>query len=639
MKTKFKLCALIFALLCMAIIFMPNQVFATGVTEVANLDELQTALTDGNVTEIQLNNMITIDENITIEGNNKTITTSASKAFEVHGGTVNFNNVTIVNSAQKGRCIDVRDGDVILTLTGVTLKATDSSNNQTLNVGGSFAGPATINLNESTILAGKAGYGIITFNPVNLTINNSDITGYSALYMKGQVNSEGSAGSIVTVNASTLTGENNYEITGSNSFATVCLEDTDINISIDNSNVLAIGEGSALELLFSESSSLTNSEKGNTISIFGNSVLTAQEYLGRIVNSNTKIVLNEGVSSNIEIPEEVLPVGAVAKQENGKYVVYVPHDIEVSQELEGGTVEVDKTSAIAGETITITVTKNDGYELKSLKVYSVDDTELEVTNGTFIMPNLGAIVVAEFEEIETEDPEQPTEPEQPEEPEEETKGDVDFVVSDGLANESIKETLGSSLKADVELSQKVEAEIQKGEKITVSIKMEELKKENVYDGDKQTILQEISENQKIHQYFDISVAVETSQEHIGYLTELTEKVKLSIEIPEELIVEGREFFIVKLHNGEVQKIEAVLNGTKIEFETQHFSLFALAYEDVDNTISVPAEQEPEQEPESDEKDDTPKTGVINIPVYVWITIAGMAVVGILTTKKSSKHSK
>lgn len=49
-------------------------------------------------------------------------------------------------------------------------------------------------------------------------------------------------------------------------------------------------------------------------------------------------------------------------------------------------------------------------------------------------------------------------------------------------------------------------------------------------------------------------------------------------------------------------------------------------------ISIP-------EPEPEEKDNTPKTGSINIPTYVWLTLAIIAVVGIATTKKPGKHVK
>jgi LPXTG-motif cell wall-anchored protein len=111
--------------------------------------------------------------------------------------------------------------------------------------------------------------------------------------------------------------------------------------------------------------------------------------------------------------------------------------------------------------------------------------------------------------------------------------------------------------------------------------------------------------------------------------------KTCIETFEGIIKEGRKFFILKLHDGEVEQINGKLNETKLEIEVDQFSTFVLAYEDVETSSSVPDEPQPP----TAEKDETPKTGVINIPVFVWVGIASIALIAIVNTKKSSKHSK
>ena len=238
------------------------------------------------------------------------------------------------------------------------------------------------------------------------------------------------------------------------------------------------------------------------------------------------------------------------------------------------------------------------------------------------MPDCGVIVTAEFSKIIP---------------------PMDYIISGDktennlgvVESEKVVETLDTSLKADTELNKKVEEERQKGNQVTVEIVVEELDKNAVSEEDKQKILQNVAANQKVHQYFDISVLVRTNETELGKLTQLTEKMKFSIEISKDLIQEGRKFYILKLHGDKVERIETVLNGTKLEFETDQFSTFALAYEDVKTTGTA----KPEKDIIDGEKDETPKTGVINIPLYVWVSIAGMALVGILTTKKKSKHSK
>ena len=232
-------------------------------------------------------------------------------------------------------------------------------------------------------------------------------------------------------------------------------------------------------------------------------------------------------------------------------------------------------------------------------------------------------------------------------------GDVDFIVPEDNVegnntsigveeSETVKETLDTSLKADNKLNEKVEEARKNGETVKVEIKMEALEKDSVKDDEKQKILQTVKANQTVHQYFDISVLVTANQKELGKLTQLTKKMKFSMEISKDLIQEGRKFYIIKLHGDEVNRIEAVLNGTKLEFETDQFSTFALAYEDNEEEAKteVPEKEETKTEiSEVGEKDETPKTGVINIPGYVWLSLAGIALVGILTTKKSSKHTK
>jgi len=301
------------------------------------------------------------------------------------------------------------------------------------------------------------------------------------------------------------------------------------------------------------------------------------------------------------------------------------------EDTANGKVTASLSEAVKGETVKLTVTPDTGYELSKVTVLNDDKNEIEVVDGSFIMPTGGVTVVAEFKKIPV----------------------VDFVVPEDktennnigiVENETIKETLNSSLKADTELNKKVEEAKANGEDVVIEIKVGELAKDEVKEEEKQKILQTVAANQKVHQYFDISVLVRTQEAELGKIKQLTEKMKFSMEISKDLIQEGRKFYIIKLHGDEVKRIEATLNGTKLEFETDQFSTFALAYEDVETGSGVPGIPQPPTEekdetPLTNEKDETPKTGTINIPVYVWITLAGIAVVGIVTTKKSSKHSR
>ena len=65
-------------------------------------------------------------------------------------------------------------------------------------------------------------------------------------------------------------------------------------------------------------------------------------------------------------------------------------------ETVNGTVTADQETAHAGDTVTLTVTPNEGYWLRSLTVTEEGGSEVNVTESTFTMPSANVIVTAVF---------------------------------------------------------------------------------------------------------------------------------------------------------------------------------------------------------------------------------------------------
>lgn len=78
----------------------------------------------------------------------------------------------------------------------------------------------------------------MVYNPANITIENSEVNGYAALYFKGVSGSLGSNGSVINVKKSTLSsvGAANYD--ESNTFATAVYEDSNIELNIDATSTI-----------------------------------------------------------------------------------------------------------------------------------------------------------------------------------------------------------------------------------------------------------------------------------------------------------------------------------------------------------------------------------------------------------------
>ena len=116
------------------------------------------------------------------------------------------------------------------------------------------------------------------------------------------------------------------------------------------------------------------------------------------VKAETQSNFIQGGTFSKELDEKYLDTSAEKEEnEDGTILVGTKHSIEI-KDVTNGTVISSLEKAIKGQTVTLTATPKDGYKLKSLKVITVADSEIEVIDGKFVMPDMGVIVIAEFEE-------------------------------------------------------------------------------------------------------------------------------------------------------------------------------------------------------------------------------------------------
>lgn len=125
-------------------------------------------------------------------------------------------------------------------------------------------------------------------------------------------------------------------------------------------------------------------------------------YSGDVTNiteDETVISLQDG--NNITIPAGKWSFNIdIAKSTMVVTRIYDPHAITVDSGIENGTVTIkdNKTTAKAGEVITIIATPANGYELGTVTVMA-GETAVEVTEDyTFVMPDAAVVVSATFVE-------------------------------------------------------------------------------------------------------------------------------------------------------------------------------------------------------------------------------------------------
>lgn len=358
-----------------------TQVSEEEIATVKTVEEFKAALNNSAIKKIVLDSDLTLSaklsetsrdttivlsRSLVIDGNGHTITGTATKSMlDILGNTeaitVDLVNLTLVNKAKKddGRCIDLRNENVTLNLTNVTLDASGTTKNpQPLNVGGNFAGVATVNVENSLINAGDSGYGITTFNKVNLTVNNSLISGYAGLYVKAEVGSQGSTGSKLNLNNTKI----NSKSASACDFGAIVFEDNGVELNLHNSSInitTVAGDGNVHSAIHFGKYNYTgeNTVLNNVVKLTGNTKVTTNGVgLSAFLNGETSndVLVASGVQSELEVPGYCLPdENTLMEKEVDGETLYVS-----TPKVKKITVSKDKFEAVVGETYEFTYELN-----------------------------------------------------------------------------------------------------------------------------------------------------------------------------------------------------------------------------------------------------------------------------------------
>lgn len=184
-----------------------------------------------------------------------------------------------------------------------------------------------------------------------------------------------------------------------------------------------------------------------------------------------------------------------------------------------------------------------------------------------------------------------------------------------------KETEG----IDKETANKVIESVKNGEKITTELEANEVKEETIAEEVKQKVSEVIKDEEIIAGYFDINFLLKGNDVELGKVTKLNNSVKVSLELPTTIkeVEEGytRTYYVIRLHDGQVEKLDASIVDGKLTFETDRFSNYAISY--VDTKID-----------DKDENlDDVPKTGDITKLIILGTSIVGLVAYVVIKKKK------
>jgi hypothetical protein len=264
------------------------------------------------VSNVELTSTLQIKNSVTIDGQGLyTISAASSLATNVkitgseNVGSpvaVTLQNITLTNS-NSGAVVIVTEGTtsapyLTLTLDSAKVDATGSGYTYAIRVNGDTRNTSyntKVTIKDSTLTTKGSGKAVRTMNPVDLTIDNSTLSGYAALYLGMPNNSAGADGSTVTIkNESVLTGTNNWS-GGDDSFGTIVLENVGgytegVKIDVTDSTLNAVATGTATQGViyysnYSSTASGNNSEVpyGTTVNISGTSTVNLTGSTAKLV--------------------------------------------------------------------------------------------------------------------------------------------------------------------------------------------------------------------------------------------------------------------------------------------------------------------------------------------------------------------
>lgn len=290
---------------------------------------------------------------------------------------------------------------------------------------------------------------------------------------------------------------------------------------------------------------------------------------------------------------EVLPTGNVSLKSHELFV------------LKGKTLDVEVEVEDAYKKYLTYEVVHEGvatYEDGKLTGVDLGSTTLEVSLGK--LGDSAAVTVYEVKPAESEDAD-----------EEETNTGAS-VVATGIVQTALSEDEVEGL--DEETIDNVKEAVLAGKTVETEVSYQEVKKEDIPAAVLEDVEAEVKkEDGTVVGYLDIDLLLKADDTELGKVTKLPTPIKVVVEVDDALgnvpANATRKYFVVRIHDGEADLLEATYKDGKLTFETDRFSQYVYGYADTISNI--------------------PQTGD-NIALYV--TLFAMSVLGIVGTIILSK---
>ena len=588
---------------------LPQPLHAEESTEatVKTKEQLQEAIKNVNISTIRLGENISADvvipenRSITLDLGGKTLTNETSHTIYNKGVlTIDGTAGTVDNVTHAKAALD-NDGVAILN-SGNFIRSKENGINSTTSGGNSFY---TIR-----------NHGDMT---INSSVSVSQNGRYSSMiengWQNGKENKTGTA-SLMEINGGTFSGGLNTiknddygELTiNGGSFSNT------VQAALLNWNIATINGGE----FTSDGNAILN---GKLDDVMDKGQLVIHD--GTFKSENSSIAPMNGsfekfgsvsITGGLFSSDPSLNKGHVAEGykvflgQKGYAVIPLATNIELSKKnitLEVGTSEILVATLSPDESKTETVEWSSSDE----KIASVKDGKVtaKVPGKVTIIATTEGGLTANCEVTVT----KPVAVETPSIDTSKPTDEIKVGVNDEKAEQLLKDVTdqiiaGSSEFTDADTANAVIEAAKAGKTVTVVADVQKANSGNAQvQADAKKIQKELealtaesNNTATVAMYLDLSVLIKADDIELGNITNLSTPMKFTVVVPENLLAEGREFYILRVHNGAVNKIVPERNKNILTFGTDRLSTYAVVYEDkkVDDSGTTP-EPKPEPTPE------------------------------------------
>ena len=588
---------------------LPQPLHAEESTEatVKTKEQLQEAIKNVNISTIRLGENISADvvipenRSITLDLGGKTLTNETSHTIYNKGVlTIDGTAGTVDNVTHAKAALD-NDGVAILN-SGNFIRSKENGINSTTSGGNSFY---TIR-----------NHGDMT---INSSVSVSQNGRYSSMiengWQNGKENKTGTA-SLMEINGGTFSGGLNTiknddygELTiNGGSFSNT------VQAALLNWNIATINGGE----FTSDGNAILN---GKLDDVMDKGQLVIHD--GTFKSENSSIAPMNGsfekfgsvsITGGLFSSDPSLNKGHVAEGykvflgQKGYAVIPLATNIELSKKnitLEVGTSEILVATLSPDESKTETVEWSSSDE----KIASVKDGKVtaKVPGKVTIIATTEGGLTANCEVTVT----KPVAVETPSIDTSKPTDEIKVGVNDEKAEQLLKDVTdqiiaGSSEFTDADTANAVIEAAKAGKTVTVVADVQKANSGNAQvQADAKKIQKELealtaesNNTATVAMYLDLSVLIKADDIELGNITNLSTPMKFTVVVHENLLAEGREFYILRVHNGAVNKIVPERNKNILTFGTDRFSTYAVVYEDkkVEDNGTTP-EPKPEPTPE------------------------------------------